>query len=208
MCVWKRACVHRLCVHVCKGMCVHPCVQVYKGVCTCVCVGLCTCVSRGTHGCVHVYVETCMCTWGMCRRVTCVCTCAWECMCTGVCRGTWVCARVCVQMCARVCIGACVACTGAHMGVCMYVCMHVCVQGVPDFQNALRCKLHKAHTHKAMVTLFPIFSSTVPSPMLHSGYEITGKVQFAGAPKCGEPRLPCQSSKINTFLTEFNNMVL
>lgn len=198
MCV--RGCVCTL-VYRYIRVCAHVCAWVYAHVCPGAHMGVCTCMWR--HACVH----------GVCVGVSRVCAHVHGNACARVCAGVHGCARVCVQMCARVCIGACVACTGAHMGVCMYVCMHVCVQGVPDFQNALRCKLHKAHTHKAMVTLrasetFPIFSSTVPSPMLHSGYEITGKVQFAGAPKCGEPRLPCQSSKINTFLTEFNNMVL
>ena len=44
--------------------------------------------------------------------------------------------------------------------------------------------------------------------MLHVGFKITEKVKFAVIHNYGEPKLPCQSNEINTFLTEFNNMVL
>lgn len=44
--------------------------------------------------------------------------------------------------------------------------------------------------------------------MLHVGRKITEKVNFAVIHNYREPKLPWQSNEINTFLTEFNNMVL
>lgn len=45
-------------------------------------------------------------------------------------------------------------------------------------------------------------------PLLHIGCKTTEEVKFTVIHNYGEPWLPCQSNKINTFLTEFNNMVL
>lgn len=45
-------------------------------------------------------------------------------------------------------------------------------------------------------------------PLLHAGRETTEEVKFTVIHNYGEPWLPCQSNKINTFLTEFNNMAL
>lgn len=109
---------------------------------------------------------------------------AHECACARVWECTDACADVCACRCVHVCGG-----------------VRVCVQGRAclsrDFQNALKCKLHKFHAHKVMVTLtnaseiFLILSLTVSNPMSHVGYEMTGKGKFAVAPTCGEPRLPC-----------------
>lgn len=49
---------------------------------------------------------------------------------------------------------------------------------------------------------------TLSNPMLHVGCKITEKVKSAVIHNYEEPQLPCQTNKINTFLTEFNNTVL
>jgi hypothetical protein len=65
------------------------------------------------------------------------------------------------------------------------------------------CPVHSAPLSTLDLSIF-----TASRLVLHIGCEMTEKVKFTVIHNYREPRLPCQSNKINTFLTEFNNMVL
>lgn len=145
--------------------------------------GVCACVyTRACTRCVH---ERALCT-------TCVCTDAYmHALCTHVCVVPCVlrvhaCACVCMCWGVRMCARACVCCVCA--------CAEVCppLLWFPECP----CKSDPCSQAWTVVRLTPLQTpAPLPGPP-------RAKLSHRG------PRPPCQGNTTNTFLTEFNNMVL
>lgn len=138
-----------------------------------------------THTCVH---GVCLCVYMVCVRVRvwmsvhCAHTCVHGALCTA-------CARMC--MCVHV-----LGCT--HVCTCMRGCVCACAEVCPPLLwfPECPCKSDPCSQAWTVVRLTPLQTpAPLPGPP-------RAKLSHRG------PRPPCQGNTTNTFLTEFNNMVL